>query len=223
MAVRRPGGCALGGSGYTSCIGKPNRPLPRASLKELAMSKKQRANSAYIFNVEDGKMVWTYPGIGRIEFDPNKASATNRARAMAYGWKQRINDAAALDAGPDGRVDAQAKFDEQKRLVEYYESGAEEWALKSTGIGAGATAYVTQALVAIGQYQGFDVSTTELANAFVKRLAEAPKLKLGGEIGKARKWLEANSKIVREKIAELKAQETPQVDADKEIEELMQN
>lgn len=183
---------------------------------------KQRANSAYIFSMQDGKLVWTYPGIGELRLDPSKVSATNRARFIVHGMKQRVNDAAALDAGPDGKVDPQAKYAEMQKMIEHLESGTEEWNVRaSAGGGSGPASYVTQALVALGQYQGQDVSTPDLANAFVKRVAELPKLKLGGEVGKARKWLEANSRIIREKIAELRSAETPAIDADSALEDFL--
>lgn len=186
-----------------------------------APKARQRANSAYTFRVEDGVMVWDYPGIGTLRFDPAKASATNRARAMMYGWKQRINDAAALDADKaTGKVDPKAKFAEQQRLIEHLESGAEDWNLKARA-DSGPASMVTQALVHMKAYQKVDVSTPELANAFVKQVAETPALKLGGEMGKARKWLEANSKAVRAAIEELRAQQVPAVDADAELAALL--
>lgn len=180
---------------------------------------KQRANSAYIFNLKDGKLCWNYPGIGELVLDPDKVSAVNRARFIVHGMKQRVNDAAALDAGADGKVDPQAKYDEMKRMIEHLESGTDEWNLRASAA-AGPASFVTQALVALGTYQGVDVSDTEKANAFVKRVADLPKFKLNGEMGKARKWLEANSKIIREKIAELRAAQEPSIDADEALAEL---
>lgn len=187
----------------------------------FAAERKQRSNSAYSFAIKDGKLVWTYPSLGTLTCDPDKVSAVNRARCMLFGMKQRINDAAALDAGADGKVDPQAKFAEMQRMIEHLESGTTDWALKPSAAATGPASYVTQALVAIKTYQGIDVSTSELANAFVKRVADTPKLKLNGEMGKARKWLEANSKVIREKIAELRAAEAPAVDADAELASLM--
>lgn len=188
----------------------------------FATERKQRSNSAYVFAIKDGKLTWTFPEIGTLAFDPDKASAVNRARAMVFGFKQRINDAAALDADASGKVDPKAKYAEMERMIAHYETGTDDWALKA-GAGAGVASMVTQALVALGTYQGRDVSDTEKANAFVKAVAEAPKLKaqLKGEMAKARKWLEDNSKIIREKIAELKAAQTPAIDADEAMGELL--
>lgn len=194
------------------------KPAPTAPVK----APKQRSNSAYVFTIVDGKLVWNYPGIGELSLDPSKVSAVNRARAITHGLKQRVIDAAALDAGADGKTDPKAKFAEMRRVIEHLESGSDDWNLKpSTREASGPASYVTQALVALKQYQGRDVSTSELANAFVKAVADAPKLKLGGEMAKARKWLEENSRVIREKIAELRAAEKPAIDADEALGDLL--
>lgn len=182
---------------------------------------KQRSNSVYRFGTVDGKLVWDFGELGRLTLDPDSVSATNRARFIVHGMKQRVNDAGALDAGPDGKVDPKAKFAEMQRMVEHLASGTDEWNLRPSADRTGPASYVTQALVMLGTYQGIDVSTPELANAFVKRVAELPKLNLKGEMGKARKWLEANSKQIREAIEMIRAAETPAVDADAEIAQMM--
>lgn len=199
----------------------PSAPVDKTFAVGFAAERKQRSNSAYSFGVKDGKLTWTFPQFGVIALDPDKVSAVNRARAMIFGLKQRVIDAAALDADASGKVDPQAKFDEMKRMVEHLESGTDDWNLKPSAGTTGPASYVTKALVALGTYQGQDVSTPEKANAFVKRVAEAPKLKLKGEMGKARAWLEANSKQIRDKIAELRAGEAPAIDADAQLAELI--
>jgi uncharacterized FAD-dependent dehydrogenase len=184
-------------------------------------SFKQRANSAYSFSIKDGKLVWDFGSIGVLRFDPDKASAVNRHRAIAHGFKQRIIDAGALDADANGKVSPSDKYEQMKRVVEHLESGSTDWNLKPTVGTTGPASYVTKALVALGTYQGTDVSTTELANAFVQRVSKIEKLNLKGEMGKARDWLEKSSKQIRDKIAELRAAETPAVDADAELAALM--
>lgn len=182
---------------------------------------KQRSNSAYSFAVKDGKMVFDYPGIGVLTFDPAKVSAVNRARAMNHGLKQRIVDGAALNADKaTGKVSPQDKFDEMKRVIEHLESGSDEWNLKPSAA-PGAASYVTQALVHLKTYQGHDTSDTEKANAFVQAVSKIEKLGLKGEMGKARTWLEKNSKQIRDAIAAVRAAETPAVDADSELAALM--
>lgn len=185
---------------------------------------KQRANSAYAFSVKDGKMVFDFPKIGVLTFDPSKVSATNRARAMNHGLKQRIVDGGAVDADKKtGKTDPREKYEEMKRVIDHLESGAEEWNLKPSVRVNVAASYVTKALIALGKYQGFDVSTSELANAFVLKIANLEKLGLGGQVGKAREWLEASSKVIREKIVEIRAAEAAatNIDADAELAALM--
>lgn len=191
-----------------------------AELQAATKQPKMRANSAYIFSMVDGKLTWAYPGIGVLTLDPAKVSATNRARFIVHGMKQRVNDAAALDADASGKVDPQAKYAEMQRMIEHLESGSEEWNMRAAAP-SGAASYVTQALVSLKTYQGRDVSTVELANAFVKMVSELPKLKLGGEMAKARKWLEANSPTIRQAIEAIRAAEKPAVDADAELEALL--
>lgn len=192
----------------------------RNEAEAQAPQRKQRSNSAYIFSNEDGNLVWAFPGIGKLVLHPDKVSAVNRARFIVHGMKQRVNDAMALDAGENGKVDPRAKFEEGQRMIEHLESGTDEWNMRASAA-SGPASYVTQALIAIKAYQGRDVSDPDKANAFVREVAEAPKLKLGGEMGKARKWLEANSKVIREKIAEIHAAQAPAVDADAELANLM--
>lgn len=183
----------------------------------------KRSNSAYTFAVKDGKLVWNYEGIGVLVLDPAKVNATKRAKAMMYGLKQIVNDGAALDADKDGKVDPRAKFAEaQARIDRLHDDTRDDWKVRpgeqST---TGPASYVTQALVKLGTYQGQDVSDSTKANIFVKRVADAPSLKLGGEMAKARRWLEANSKAIREAIAAIRAEEAPAVDADAELAKLM--
>ena len=193
----------------------------------MTAETKKRANSVYTFTVQDGKQRFDFGTIGTIVFDADKASAENRARAMAHGFKQRIVDAGALEAGADGKVDPVAKFNEMFRVAEHLMSGSVEWNVK--GGGAGATSYVTRALVALGTFAKTDVSTYDKANAFVKSLAESTKpevVKYGfkGQVGKARAWLEANSKAIAAEIDRIKAEEAKDVapaDADAILDDLM--
>jgi hypothetical protein len=193
----------------------------------MTIETKKRANSVYTFAVQDGKQVFDFAAIGKIVFDPDKVSAENRARAMAHGFKQRIVDAGALEAGAGGKVDPVAKFNEMFRVAEHLMSGSAEWNVK--GGGAGASSYVTRALVALGTFAKTDVSTHDKANAFVKSLAESTKpevIKYGfkGQVGKARAWLEANSKAISAEIDKIKAAEAADVtpaDADAILDDLM--
>lgn len=187
--------------------------------------KQQRANSCYVFKgIVDGKLTWEFPSLKRtITVDPEKASAANRARCMVFGLKQRVQDGGAVDANKaTGKVDPQEKYDEMLRVATHLESGSTDWAI-TTRVGATAASYVTKALIRIGKYQGFDVSDSDKANAFILKLANLEKFGLGGQVGKAREWLEANSKQVKETIALIREEEAKQAtfDADAALGELM--
>lgn len=187
---------------------------------------KRRANSVYAFAVQDGKLTFDFGAIGKLSFDPEKASAENRSRAMKHGFKQRIIDAAALSAGADGKVDPADKFAEMARVIEHLESGSTDWNLKAAAPQAGS--YVTKALVRLATYGGADTSTPELANAYVKALADSTrpeivKFGFGGQVGKVRTWLEANSAKIRSAVEAIKAEELAKietVDADDLLGEL---
>ena len=149
---------------------------------------KRRANSAYTHTILNGCHTFDFgQAIGKLTFDPAKASAENRARAMMHGFKQRIIDAAALEAGADGKVDVAAKFSEMKRIVDHLESGAVEWNVKTADGERGSASLVSQALVRIGK-------ATDLvaANEMVKKLAAD---KFEGKIGKAREHLATATKV----------------------------
>ncbi len=185
---------------------------------------KRRVNSAYTFLMQDGKLTFDFGVHGKLVFDPDKASAQNRARAMVHGFKQRIIDAAALSAGADGKVDVEAKVAEMRRVIEHLESGSTEWNLKPAAAGAGS--YVTKALVRLATYGGQDVSTPELANAYVKALADSTKPEIvkfgfGGQVAKVRAWLEANSAKVRTAIEAIKAEELAAAKVDVDADELL--
>lgn len=193
----------------------------------MANETKMRANSAYTYAVLDGKPTWTYPGIGTFSVDPDKIDASSRHFLMLYGIKQWVNDGGAVEAGPDGKVNPAAKYNGSRERAELLNQGTPSTGLLRRGGGATAFSYVTRALVALGTYQGTDVSTYDKANAFVKRLAEDPKLeKFGfkGQVGKVRTWLENNSKSISAEIEKIKAAEaegTSAADADAELAALM--
>lgn len=192
-----------------------------------AATPKKRANSAAIFTVQDGKLTWDYGPLGKAVFDPNKASAENRARAMLHGFKQRIGDKAALEADPaTGKTSPAEKLAKQLQIIEHLESGSTDWNMKAGG-GGGNVSYVTRALVRLGVYSGTDVSDPTKALAFIKSLADSPHPKIvalgfKGQTGKVRDWLERSTKIA-EAIEAIKAEErasAPAVDPDALLEEI---
>ena len=164
---------------------------------------KVKSNSVMTWKQVDGKLVCTVVGVGDITFDPDKASAVNRARAMMHGFKQRLADGAALvrDTETGLPATAQEKFDSIKRLAVHYESGSDEWALrvaepKTEGDGT----WLCKALVALGKARDI-----EHAEGLVVKFATKAH---AGQMGPARKALLAASDI-RAKVLELKAAAVP--------------
>lgn len=79
----------------------------------------------------EGAILVRVKGHPDILFNPMKASLENRRYAEFHGWKQRLTDAAAVSADTTtGRTDAAEKHANIAALVEYYETGAAEWARK---------------------------------------------------------------------------------------------
>lgn len=185
-----------------------------AAIVDAAAAKtgKKRANSAYVHTLLDGKHIFDFGAVGKITFDPDKVSAENRARAMMHGFKQRIIDAGALEAGADGKVDVAQKYAEMARVADHLMSGSPDWNVKASGDGFGAVSLVSQALVRIGKF-----ADVVAANEWVKTLAND---KFDGKIGKAREFLATSTKIreairaIEDEQAKSRAAKTPDLDAD---------
>ena len=189
---------------------------------------KRRANSVYAFREIEGRLEWDFgTALGKITLDTEKASASARHFLLKYGAKQWANDGGAVEAGADGKVDPVAKFNGIRERVDLLMAGTEAAGLLRRGAGAGTFSYVTRALVALKTYAGQDVSTYDLANAYVKRLADSAdervvKLGFKGQVGKVRAWLERNSKAIAAEVEKIKAGEVvgETVDADELLGEL---
>ena len=165
---------------------------------------KVKSNSVMTWKQVDGKLVCTVVGVGDIAFDPDKASAVNRARAMMHGFKQRLADGAALvrDTETGLPATAQEKFDSIKRLADHYESGSDDWALRTAEPRTeGDGTWLCKALVALAK-----AADIPAAEAKVQLFAEK---KHGGQMGPARKALLGASDI-KAKVLELKAAAVPE-------------
>ncbi len=94
---------------------------------------KKRANATVTVTKLDGKLHFQVHGAGVLVFDPDKASAQNRAHAMIHGFTQRISDGAALSRDPETGLPAtpQAKLERMRRIAEHYESGSTDWAMRA--------------------------------------------------------------------------------------------
>ena len=84
----------------------------------------------------DGTQIYSV-GTDAFTFDPAKASAKNRAYAEQYGFRQRIQDKAAMSRNPETGEAAspREKFLAMKAMAEHYEAGGEEWNLRTGRVG----------------------------------------------------------------------------------------
>lgn len=135
----------------------------------MSETTKRRANAAMAQAWVDGKLETRIAGHPAVVFDPAKASATNRARAMAFGWQQRIADAGAVEREKDGVIRTpvemnQLRYSRIAALVAHYESGTEEW---RTRVAAADDGGLT--IQAIMRWRGVGVDE---ANALVASVAE---------------------------------------------------
>lgn len=95
------------------------------------MQSKPKANSVVTHSMQDGKVVFNVLHAGSFTFDPDKASAENRARAMIHGFVQRISDGAARlrDTKTGASASPEEKLAMMQRIAQHYMSGATEWRL----------------------------------------------------------------------------------------------
>lgn len=78
------------------------------------------------------KVMFTFEGLAPVEFDPTKASETNRNYAAMHGWMARIGDNAAIQkSAENGYVVTEAMRREAVlELVNHYHSGTVDWSPK---------------------------------------------------------------------------------------------
>lgn len=100
------------------------------------MNGKAKSNSVITHALRgEGKIAFTVINVGEFVLDTSLVSETCRERAMLHGFVQRISDAAAISRDPETGLPAspELKFARMQRLAEHYESGAEEWTIRSGG------------------------------------------------------------------------------------------
>ena len=160
----------------------------------------KKSNSVLTWTLLDGKWHCTVLGVAKpIVFDPDKASAENRSRAMMHGFKQRLADGAAIQRDTDTGASAtpEEKAARIQLLADHYMSGSTDWNLRTAEPKAeGDGTWIAKALVALGKS-----ADVEAATALIKKFADA---KHGGQLGPARKALGAAADI-KQKVLELKA------------------
>lgn len=178
-----------------------------------------KANAAVqITPQHDGSILVKVKGFDALVFNPMKAALANRRMAEFVGWKNRLVDAAAVSADTTtGKTSDADKHANIKRLIDYYETGAETWAKPREGGAPGATResaaihLVIPAMIELGKAADLDA-----ANKLIDALAAKREIKRE----EALKLL-LNTKDVGKRVAEMKAaQKTFAVDADSLLEGL---
>lgn len=125
------------------------------------MNAKVKSNSIVTHELLEGGIIrFTVVGVGSFDFDPRLAHTTNRERAEAHGWVQRISDRAAMSRDPKTGIaaTAQEKHDGMKSLADHYASGAEAW---STSRGPSAPRQIP-AILAVAQLRGITYAEAEV-------------------------------------------------------------
>jgi hypothetical protein len=168
------------------------------------MNEKRKVNTTITHRVIEGKMEFTVHGgvnLAPIVFDPGKASATNRARAMLHGWIQRVSDGGAIErADKEGNLRSKEELAAMRHarmlaIVNHYEAGTDDWTIRpvAQGVDAGMT---IQGIIRAGLATDVDG-----ANGLVERLATKRGIDRTASL---RLWA-ASDKVARA-IAEIRAE-----------------
>lgn len=95
--------------------------------------------------INDTTLGFTVLGYDELTLDLTKVHADNRAWAEIHGWCQRVPDKAAVnrDDKKSGAVRTAKeilalKYEGIKAVIEHYQSGSPEWAMKGAGGARGA-------------------------------------------------------------------------------------
>jgi len=173
----------------------------------------ERKNATMAQRWVDGKLETTIIGASGgdavIVFDPNKASAANRARAMGFGWQQRLADAGAIEStDKDGNpIPAPQRADRRlariTALRDHYESGSDVWEVRARAEGG-----VDAGLTILAMIRAGFAADVEAANGMIERGAAKRGIERAAML---RVWAGAD-KIVAA-VAAIKAERST-VDAD---------
>lgn len=93
------------------------------------METKKRSNSVVSAMVGETTVKFVVDGFEPLVLDTTKINQVNRDRAVMHGFKQRIQDAAAISRDTEtGQPASPAeKYEAMKVLVDHYNSGTPEW------------------------------------------------------------------------------------------------
>lgn len=168
------------------------------------MQVKAKSNSVITHRLEGRDIIFVVKDAGEVKLEMGNLSTAILERAAIHGMIQRISDAAAL--GRDTETGASAsprdKLEAMRKLVEYYQSGTEEW--KRSGSGEGGGNSIT--LEAVAQVKGwtYEQAEAEVAKAATKRGIEVKKV-----LAELR-----GAKAIREAIEAIRAKRAGPVKAD---------
>lgn len=76
---------------------------------------------------------FTFDGLEPVTFDPAKAAPAMRSHAEMHGWLARIGDKAAIQKSADNNytVTEEMRRNAVLEMVAHYESGIQQWELKT--------------------------------------------------------------------------------------------
>lgn len=141
------------------------------------MTTKPKSNSVITTKVEGGVITFQVKDAGELLLDTSRVSESNRSRAMLHGFVQRVSDRAAISRNTETGLPAtpSEKLAAMKELVEFYETGTEQWAM--TRSGGGGVQLDTQLLVkALGEI--YPERTEEQLSAWVRKRSSAERVAL---------------------------------------------
>ena len=122
--------------------------------------------------IVDGKITFTFDGLDPVVFDHEKVSDKMRDAAETHGWLARLGDNAAISRKQkDGtiiNVTEEMRRNAVLELVNHYESGTNDWNLKT----AGKAPSQNPTILAIAGKRGISYAEAEafLANQFLAEM-----------------------------------------------------
>lgn len=169
-------------------------------------TKKRESQAVTTRQLDDGRIEFTILRAGPggaprvLVFDPTRASEANRRYAQFYGWKIRMERAAAVSAdAKTGKVNPVEKGDEIARVIAHYESGATGWDCPRQGGRVAGAQLDALALAAVAEALGMSVAE---ARERVVRGAEKAGITQGAYLATA-----AASKLAAPILARLRAEQ----------------
>src|SRR5258708_13605633 len=158
---------------------------------EAQMQSKAKTNSVITTSLDEkGNPTWQVLGVEKpITLHLGKVAQSMRARAEVHGWFQRGSDGAALsrDQVTGKPASAQDKYEAIAELVAHYETGTEQWAMRSAG--GGGTSITLQAVARVRgcTYEEAEASVARYAESHYKGDTKAALafLRTGAKVGEA--------------------------------------